>query len=80
MYNGGPAQHRVEILKFESTGAAIREGYCCGFCVWDWSRNVLSIGHRKVTGFFNKIQVTCVGAHVDEFVINESDHALIYIK
>jgi hypothetical protein len=37
-------------------------------------------GHRKVTGFFNKIQVTCVGAHVDEFVINESDHALIYIK
>jgi len=80
MYNGRPAHDRVEILNFESTGAAIREGYCCGFCVWDWSRNVLSIGHRKVIEFFNKIQVTCVGAHVDEFVINESDHALIYIK
>ena len=27
--------------------------------------------------FFNKIQVTCVGARVGEFAINESDHALI---
>ena len=29
--------------------------------------------------FFNKIQVTCVGARVGGFAINESDHALIYI-
>jgi hypothetical protein len=32
---------------------------------------------RSVKKFFNKIQVTCVGAHVGEFVINGSDHALI---
>ena len=29
---------------------------------------------------FNKIQVTCVGARVSEFAINESDHALIVIR
>ncbi len=80
MYNKRLARHRAEILYFESTGAAIREGYCRGFVVRDWSRNVLSVGHWKVIGFFNKIQVTCVGAHVDEFVIDESDHALILIK
>ena len=28
---------------------------------------------------FNKIQVTCVGARVSEFAINESDHALINV-
>ena len=28
--------------------------------------------------FFKKIQVTCVGARVGEFAINESDHALIH--
>ena len=33
---------------------------------------------QSVKIFFNKIQVTCVGAHVGEFVINESDHALNY--
>ncbi len=79
MYNRRLARHRAEILNFESTGAEIREGYRLGVIVRDWSRNVLSKDHTKVIGFFNKIQVTCVGAHVDEFVINESDHALIYI-
>ena len=29
---------------------------------------------------FNKIQVTCVGARVSDFAINESDHALIVIR
>ena len=28
---------------------------------------------------FNKIQVTCVGARVSDFAINESDHALINV-
>ena len=74
MYNGRPAQHRVEILKFESTGAAIREGSAAVFlCGTDGEM-------PPVNWFFNKIQVTCVGAHVDEFVINESDHALILFK
>ena len=41
--------------------------------VRDWLRNA------PVVKFFNNIQVTCVGAHVDEFAINESDHALIYM-
>ncbi len=47
MYNGRLAQHRVEILLFESTGAAIREGYCRGVFVRDWSRYVLSLITQK---------------------------------
>ncbi len=74
MYNGRLAKHRVEILLFESTGAAIRKGLAAVLlCGTDREM-------RSLKWFFNKIQVTCVGAHVDEFVIYESDHALIYIK
>jgi hypothetical protein len=32
---------------------------------------------QSVKLFFNKIQVTCVGARVMEFAMIESDHALI---
>ena len=74
MYNGRPAQHRVEIRSSESAGAAIREGFCRALCVCGTGCET-----QSVDLFFNKIQVTCVGAHVDEFVINGSDHALIYI-
>ena len=34
----------------------------------------------RKSGFFNKIQVTCVGARVGEFANDESDHALIVIR
>lgn len=44
----------------------------CGFCEAKEAKRC----RRK---FFNKKQVTCVGARVSDFAINESDHALIVI-
>ena len=35
MYNERLAQHRVKVVYVESTGAAIREGYCREVCVRD---------------------------------------------
>ena len=54
------------------TGAAIREGAavkCWGVC----ERQAL------IEKIFNKIQVTCVGAHVMVKPCKESDHALIFM-
>ena len=66
MYNGRPAQHRVAIQNFESPERREPKGF-------------LAVVLFVCGTLFNKIQVTCVGARVSEFAINESDHALINV-
>jgi hypothetical protein len=86
---GGPPSTGWRFKKIESPARRKPEGLSCEvFLVRGKQGSEMPPGrkHRKVKSqdggssqerFFNKKQVTCVGARVGEFAINESDHALI---